>query len=127
MRSSLLEDLTGRLRRGTGEGARNKNPATDDDRASRSATRSGRARCTRAACASGRSRRSLSVALVGLAGIWGGAELQKRHGPGRPRCGQQRAGGGLRVEVQATGAGGGGGAAASAAVRAQAAARPRGR
>ena len=91
MRSSLLEDLTGRFRGGSGKASRRPRvPRTDDahdwlgdaEWPSQVHARSVRLRPLTAL---------LSVALVALVGIWGGAELQKRHGSGTAASEQQRA------------------------------------
>ena len=81
MRSSLLEDLTGRFRGGSAsepphESRRERRCADalgDAEWPSQVHSRSVRLRPLTAL---------LSVALVALVGIWGGAELQKRHGSG---------------------------------------------
>jgi hypothetical protein len=83
MRSSLLEDLTGRLR---GKASASETPATDDtsepvgdaEWPTQVHARSVRLRPLTAL---------LAVALVALVGIWGGAELQKRHGSGATASG----------------------------------------
>lgn len=81
MRSSLLEDLTGRFRSGSKGEPTPESAGTDDAHDSLGAAewpsqvhaRSVRLRPLTAL---------LTVALVALVGIWGGAELQKRHGSG---------------------------------------------
>jgi hypothetical protein len=86
MRSSLLDDLTGRFRGGSDKEPTSDTPAGDDpsdglgdaEWPSHVHARSVRLRPLTAV---------LSVALVALAGIWGGAELQKRHGSGTTASG----------------------------------------
>jgi hypothetical protein len=86
MRSSLLEDLTGRFRGGSRNEPATETPTSDDAQdslgdaewPSQVHSRSVRLRPLTAA---------LSIALVALVGIWGGAELQKRHGSGTTASG----------------------------------------
>jgi uncharacterized membrane protein YgcG len=104
MRSSLLEDLTGRLR---GKAPASETPATEDvseplgdaEWPTQVHARSVRLRPLTAL---------LTVALVAIGGIWGGAELQKRHGSGATASGNSGLAAALASRFgNRTGAGGG--------------------
>jgi hypothetical protein len=108
MRSSLLEDLTGRFRGGSGNESTPERPETADahdslgdaEWPSQVHARSVRLRPLTAL---------LSVALIALVGIWGGAELQKRHGSATTGSANSGSAAAFASRFGNRGAGGGGG------------------